>query len=211
MSLEAHPFSPRLSSRLGHASNCQKPRRAPRAIAQNFDEEMRQSRAQVRNITDMLVESTERMQRLEKHKNQTERVAEEGAKPAEDKVIDEDMPDNKVINEEMRQSRKQIERWHQQGDAVIKRGCVLCWPDKAMCSPEVCRARTRAAALARAAAANTRRAIEGNDTKSAEDSSASLEGFKLSCVDNVLDPSVEIGAKSARRKINGSCGSATKA
>ena len=68
-------------------------------------------------------------------------------KPAEDKVIDEELPDNKVI----------------------KRGCVLCWPDKASCSSEICRARTRAAALARAAAANT---------KCAEDSSASLEGSK---------------------------------
>ena len=54
-------------------------------------------------------------------------------------------------------------------DGEGKRGCVLRWPDKAMCSSEVCRARTRAAALARAAAANT---------KCAEDSSASLEGSK---------------------------------
>ena len=105
--------------------------------------------AKVRNISDMLVESIEninrpKMQKLEEHKNQTERLAEEGAKPAEDKVIDEEMPDNKVIDEEMRQSRKQIERWHRQGDSVIKRGCVLCWPDKASCSSEICRARTMA-------------------------------------------------------------------
>ena len=50
-----------------------------------------------------------------------------------------------------------------------------------------------------------------DDTKSAEDSSANLEGFNLSCVDNVFDPSVEIGTQSVRRKINGSCGSSTKA
>ena len=40
-------------------------------MAQNFDEDMRQSRAQVRNISDMLVEKIsiiERMQCLEKHK-----------------------------------------------------------------------------------------------------------------------------------------------
>ena len=118
--------------------------------------------------------------------------------------------DNKVIDEDMRQLRKQIARWRRDGNAVIKRGCVLCWPDnawpnKAMCSSEVCRARTRAAA------AHEGNDEEGNDTKSAEDSSASLEGFNLSCVDNVLDSSVGIGTKSGRRKINGSCGSSTKA
>ena len=40
-------------------------------MARNFDEEMRQSRAQVRNISNMLVEKIsiiERMQSLEKHK-----------------------------------------------------------------------------------------------------------------------------------------------
>ena len=101
--------------------------------------------------------------------------------------------------------RKQIARWHRHGDAVIKRGCVLCWPDKAMCSSEVCRARTRAAA------AHEGNDEEGNDTKSAEDSSATFEGFNLSFVDKVFDPSVEIGTKSVRRKINGSRGSSTKA
>ena len=118
--------------------------------------------------------------------------------------------DNKVIDEEMRQLRKQIARWRRDGNAVIKRGCVLCWPDnawpnKAMCSSEVCRARTRAAA------AHEGNDEEGNDTKSAEDSSASFEGSNLSFVDKVFDPSVEIGTKSVRRKINGSCGSSTKA
>ena len=109
--------------------------------------------AKVRNISDMLVESIEninrsRMQKLEKHKNQTERVAEEGAKPAEDKVINEEMPDSKVIDEEMRQSRKLAEDKiideEMPDNKVIKRGCVLCWPDKASCSSEICRARTRA-------------------------------------------------------------------
>ena len=42
-------------------------------MAQNSDEGMRQSRAQVRNISDMLVENIsiiQRMQCLEKHKNE---------------------------------------------------------------------------------------------------------------------------------------------
>ena len=33
-----------------------------------------------------------------------------------------------------------------------KRGCVLCWPDKAMCSSEACCARTTAARAAAAMA-----------------------------------------------------------
>ena len=71
MLLEAHAFSPRLRSRLGHAQHCQAPRRAPKAIVHNLDEDMRKSRAQVQQISAMLVDEIsiiEEMQRREKHK-----------------------------------------------------------------------------------------------------------------------------------------------
>ena len=122
-----------------------------------------------------------------------------------------------------RQEDEDEENEEEAKDGEGMRGCVLCWPGKAMCSSEVCRSRTRAAALARGAAANT---------TCAEDSTASLEGSKqdkedkaaayssagdkyritlidISGLENWSNPAA--APRSVNRKSNGSRESETKA
>ena len=75
----------------------------------------------------------------------------------------------------------------------------MCWPDKARRASGSCKGNDK----------------EGNDTKPAEDSSSSdkyrITLINLSVVENDFNPSVEIGTKSVRRKINESLESETKA
>ena len=212
MLLEAQPSPPRLTPMLSHAQDFQKSRRAPRAMA-----------------------------KPEQLKYQTNRVAEEGAKPAEEHgafdskattyapnltsfLQEPDTHEHSQIKADIRACKGEL-HWalkadlrsckgdHSQIKAVLEK--YFNPAAKTRRQREVFEDGAKPAEDKRRGPRSEGNDKEGNDTKPAEDSSSSdkyrITLINLSLIDNYFNPAVEIGTKSVRRKINESLESETKA